>query len=304
MMRWLRQHRYALRVALIRLGARPLSSIANIIVLALALAVPFIGWSLLLSTQPLAQHIPLATELTVFVQAQATPAERQQFDQLLQNDLGTWVADFEFISQEQALAGLKDNPSWAAALNVLEDNPLPDAYIIQLAGPDDAQEQLPQLITTLEAQPIVEQVLVDIEWLEKLDTLLSFAQQALFFLSLGVILIVIGTVFNTIRLQALNHQEEITVARLVGATEDFVRRPFLYFGALMGLAASLLALLMGGVALGFFATTFDRIASSYHIHLDVHTPDYLSLLLALLVVVIVAALAARWSVGKHHTYPL
>src|SRR5699024_5443307 len=118
-----------------------------------------------------------------------------------------------------------------------------------------------------------------IDWLHKLETLLEFSRQALLFLSLGVILIVIGTVFNTIRLQALNHQEEIAVARLVGATEDFVRRPFLYFGALIGFFASLLALLMGGLALGLFSDTFARIAASYHINLSLHMPDVLSIIL-------------------------
>src|SRR5690625_7469826 len=116
MIRWLRQHRYALRVAIIRLATRPLSSLANIIVLALALAVPFIGWSLLLSTQPLAQHIPIATEMTLFLQAETTAQERQSLEEQLSQDFAPWIEDFKFISRDQALEGLKGNPSWEQAL--------------------------------------------------------------------------------------------------------------------------------------------------------------------------------------------
>lgn len=304
MISWLRQHRYALRVAIIRLATRPLSSLANIIVLALALAVPFIGWSLLLSTQPLAQHIPIATEMTLFLQAETTTQERQSLEEQLSQDFAPWIESFKFISRDQALEGLKGNPSWEQALSVLEENPLPDAYVLQLNAQSQAEDSINELVTALEASPVVEQVLLDIDWLQKLDTLLEFARQALFFLSLGVMLIVIGTVFNTIRLQALNHQEEIAVARLVGATEDFVRRPFLYFGALIGFFASLLALLMGGIALSFFSETFVRIANSYHINLSLHLPDILSIILALLLVVIIAALAARWSVSRRPAYQL
>src|SRR5699024_6398452 len=138
------------------------------------------------------------------------------------------------ISSEHPFNNVMDNPSWVQPLSVLEQNPLPAAYVLQLYDQNQAKESISDLVSSLEAIPTVEQVLLDIDWLHKLETLLEFARQALLFLSLGVILIVIGTVFNTIRLQALNHQEEIAVARLVGATEDFVRRPFLYFGALIG----------------------------------------------------------------------
>lgn len=302
---WLRQHRYALRVAMVRLALRPLSSLANILVIALALAVPFIGWALLLSTQPLVQHIPVSTELTVFLQAQTGTAERQDLEAQLQDRFAPWVAHYDFISRETALAHLKNNPSWDQALSVLDENPLPDAYVLEMTPQEDQREAVLELVKNLEDLPMVEQVLLDIDWLQKLDTLLGLTRQALFLLSLGVLLIVVGTVFNTIRLQALNHQEEIAVARMVGATESFVRRPFLYFGALTGLFASLLALLIGYFTLDSFSDAFARIAASYHINLQLHLPDTPSIILAFLLVVIVAALAARWSVSRRsHSYQL
>jgi|SRR5690625_4937750 len=304
MISWLRQHRYALRIALKRLALRPVSSVMNIFVISLALAVPFIGWSLLLSTQPLVQHIPVATELTVFLKENVGTDQRQAFEEALSSQYQPWVRTYHFISKEQALQHLKDNPSWDQALTVLEENPLPDAYVIELNQQIEAGPSSQELVQQLENEAVTEQVLLDIEWLEKLDTLLGFARQALFILSLGVLLIVAGTVFNTIRLQSLNHQEEIAVARLVGATESFVRRPFLYFGALIGFFASLIALFMGSIALNLFSQNFARIAASYHINLKIHLPESLSITLAIILVVIIAALAARWSVGRRTAYQL
>jgi len=302
MMSWLRQHRYAFRIALTRLAIRPLSSLANIFVIALALAVPFMSWALLISTQPLVHHIPVASEMTLFLQSGVDKQARQQLEVQLQSDF-PWIETYRFVSRDEALANLENNPSWAQALSVLDENPLPDAYVLKVAA-DESEQTINQAIQQLEALPQIAEVLLDIEWLQQLDTLLGFGQQALLLLSLGVMLIVIGTVFNTIRLQSLSHQEEIAVARLVGATESFVRRPFLYFGALTGLLASLLALLMGRFALGFFSQTFTRVADSYHISLDLHLPDPISTALAILLVIIVAALAARWSVSRRPVYQL
>src|SRR5690625_7553948 len=99
---WLRQHRYALRVAMIRLATRPFSSLANILVLAVALAVPFIGWALLLSTHPLVQHIPVSTELTVFLHAQSDAAKRATLEQHFEDRFAPWVQAHDLISPDDA----------------------------------------------------------------------------------------------------------------------------------------------------------------------------------------------------------
>src|SRR3546814_1756499 len=92
-------------------------------------------------------------------------------------------------------------------------------------------------------------------------------------LAAGVALVVLATVFNTVRLQALTQREEIAVARLVGATEPFVRRPFLYLGALTGLAASVLAIALARLALIPLNTTLSRLAQSYGVDWGLHLPD-------------------------------
>jgi cell division transport system permease protein len=109
---------------------------------------------------------------------------------------------------------------------------------------------------------------------------------------------VLATVFNTVRLQALTQREEIAVARLVGATEPFVRRPFLYLGALTGLAASLLALLLAWLALAPLNAILGGFARSYGVDWAIRLPAVPDLLLSGLLVALLGAIAARLSVTR------
>jgi cell division transport system permease protein len=100
-------------------------------------------------------------------------------------------------------------------------------------------------------------------------------------------------------MQALSQREEIGVARLVGATESFVRRPFLYLGALTGVVASALAIALSALALYPLNAALARLASSYGGQFALRLPDSLSLFLSVIVVAILAALSARWSVTRN-----
>jgi cell division transport system permease protein len=145
----------------------------------------------------------------------------------------------------------------------------------------------------------VDRVQLDSEWVRRLEAILRFVRIGLGMLAVGVALVVLATVFNTVRMQALTQREEIGVARLVGATESFVRRPFLYLGALTGIVASLVAIGLSALALTPLNAALARLASSYGAQFTLELPDRLSLLLATIIVAILAALSARWSVTRN-----
>ena len=108
----------------------------------------------------------------------------------------------------------------------------------------------------------------------------------------------LATVFNTVRMQALSQREEIAVARLVGATESFVRRPFLYLGALSGALASLLAIGVAAVALSPLNNALLGLARSYGAEFALHLPGAPVLLAAIVASAALGALSARWSVTR------
>ena len=295
---WLRQHQYACRVAIIRLLTQPFSSLTNVTVVALALCVPLISWTLLLAAQPVVQQIPMATEITVYLRTDLSADESTAVQKQLTERYAEQLEGIASIDKNQAINTLKQDPTWADALNVLPNNPLPDTLILQLKSSSDQSQQATALANAIQAMAEVDRVQLDRDWLQRLDALLKFGQVALLLLSLTVGIIVVATVFNTIRLQALNQRQEITVARLVGATEGFVRRPFLYVGAISGGISCLLAALLSLLLLMPLNTALNKLAISYDTQLTLHLPPTIDLLVAMLFIMVISALAARWSVTR------
>lgn len=298
MSRWLRHHRYALRVALLRLRQHPISSLANIVVIALMLAVPILGASVLQSTQPLARQLSVTPQLTLFLESDTPAGQQQALLERIQSESGGAVATATLLPRANALEVLRAEPAWSQALAALPDNPLPDAIMVTLHDSDAPARQATALAAQWSQWPGIDHVQLDSDWVRRLESLLSFVRWGVGLLAVAVAIVVLATVFNTVRLQALTQRAEIAVARLVGATESFVRRPFLYLGALTGLAASLLALLLARLALIPLNQILGRFAHSYGIEWSVALPSAADLVLAGVVVVILGAVAARLSVTR------
>lgn len=296
---WLRQHRYAFLSALRRLWSQPFSSLSNMLVISLSLAIPIIAASVLVSAQPVARQIPVSPEVTLFLQPGTAPDQAADLARHLQSEYREAIQAVRVVARDDALKTLKANPSWADALSVLPGNPLPDAIVVTLHESADLTKQAGTLAQEWRQREHVDLVQLDSEWVQRLEAILSFLRIGLGLLAIGVALVVLATVFNTVRMQALTQREEIGVARLVGATESFVRRPFLYLGALTGVISCLVAIALSALALGPLNAALARLASSYGTQAVLRLPDGLSLLLAVILVAILAALSARWSVTRN-----
>ncbi|MDS1140320.1 ABC transporter permease [Pusillimonas sp. SM2304] len=299
MRRWLRQHRYALLVAIRRLLAQPFSSLANILVIGLTLAIPIIAASVLVSAQPIARQIPVSPELTLFLNPSTTQDDARRLADQLRSEHAQAVLDASVVTREQALETLQANPSWSDALAVLPGNPLPDALVVTLRDSPELAQQANELAQAWRRLDQVDSVQLDSDWVRRLEAMLRFIRIGLGMLAIGVAVVVLATVFNTVRMQALTQREEIGVARLVGATESFVRRPFLYLGALTGIVASVVAIGLAALSLQPLNAALARLASQYGTQFSLQLPDPLSLLLAIVIVAILAALSARWSVTRN-----
>ncbi len=299
MNRWLRQHRYACLVALRRLWSQPFSSLSNILVISLTLAIPIIAASVLVSAQPVVRQIPVSPEVTLFLQQGAAADSAAQLARRLQDDHPQEIQAVRVVAREDALKTLKANPSWADALSVLPSNPLPDAVVVTLHESAGLAKQASALAQEWRQLDHVDSVQLDSEWVRRLEAILGFVRIGLGLLAIGVALVVLATVFNTVRMQALTQREEIGVARLVGATESFVRRPFLYLGALTGVISCLVAIALSALALNPLNAALARLANSYGTQVVLRLPESLNLLLAVVIVAILAALSARWSVTRN-----
>jgi cell division transport system permease protein len=296
---WLRQHRYALGVTVRRMWAQPFSALANLLVMGLALALPILGGAVLVSVQPVARQVSVAPELTVFMKLDAPAAAATAVANRINKEFKDEVSEVRVVGRDAALASLRRNPTWAQALAVLPGNPLPDAVVATLRSGPGLADRADTLADTWKGWDQVEDVQLDSAWVQRLEALLRFARIGLIFLAVSVAVVVLATVFNTVRMQALSQREEIAVARLVGATETFVRRPFLYLGALSGALAALIAIAVSAVALTPLNNALLGLARTYGAEFALHLPAAGWLMLAVACIAVLAALSARWSVTRN-----
>ena len=244
---WLRQHRFALGAALSTVRKSPGSFLFNVLVVALALTLPFAGITLLDNVRPLSEQLSVDPEISLFMRDDASRADAEALAPRIRQIVaaqGKQEAEIAFVPREQALASLKERSSLGDVLETLGDNPLPDSYVMKLGGfaSAGAADQVDLITERLAELPGVETVQVDSAWVKRLAAMLAILRLALLLLAATLGIVVIAVVFNTIRLQVLTQKEEISVSKLLGATNDFIHRPFFYTGALLGLCAGAVAL--------------------------------------------------------------
>ena len=248
---WLRQHRFALVAALSTVRKSPGSFLFNVLVVALALTLPFAGLTLLDNVRPLSEQLSVDPEISLFVKPGVAREDAEALAPQLQQLLAGNHAKISFVPREQALDNLKSTSGLTDVIETLGDNPLPDSYVMKLdgfaTGVGADADRIDLLAEHMRALPGVESVQVDSAWVKRLAALLGVLRLALLLLALTLGVVVIAVVFNTIRLQVLTQREEIAVSKLLGATDNFIHRPLYYTCALLGLCSGAVAL--GAVAL-------------------------------------------------------
>jgi cell division transport system permease protein len=263
---WFRQHRFALGAAFAQVRKTPGSFLFNVLVVAVALALPFAGVTLLENVRPLSQELSVDPEISLFMKQDATREQAQAIDPQLQHILAGSHAKVSFVPREQALDNLKAKNGLDDVLQTLGDNPLPDSYVMKLDGFANNSANAARvdgLAEQMRTLPGVDSVQVDSAWVKRLAALLNVLRMALLLLAVTLGVVVIAVVFNTIRLQVLTQREEIAVSKLLGATNDFIHRPFYYTGALLGLCAGAVALGAVTLALRPLNTAIAEFARLY-----------------------------------------
>lgn len=236
---WLNQHLLALRDAFHRLIGAPLNTLLSLFVIGIALTLPAGGWLVIDSIQRVAAGSVGRHQVSIFL---AQDADRKSIEhiesRLRQSAVGPW----RFVPRDEALRRLQGEGRLGDLASGLSRNPLPDAFVIEPA--DIAPAAMEAFAASARTWPRIAHVQLDTAWVRRFDAIVGIGKLAVTFLAaiFGCGLVVVT--FNTIRLQILAHAAEIEVARLIGATDGWIRRPFAYFGALQGFLGALLALVL------------------------------------------------------------
>jgi cell division transport system permease protein len=224
------QHLRVIRFTFQRLLQTPGSTLLNLLVIGTALSLPVGGYVLLKNIQVAAAQMTGTPQISVFLATSVTPDDISRIGKQLKDHDA--IDHIEFVPRDLALKQLQVSTGLTDVIGALTQNPLPDAFIVYPIPMDVKKLEL--LRDDLSSWPKFEHVQLDSAWAYKLEALLKFGRIFVFILAALLSFALIAITFNTIRLQILTQREEIEVSKLIGATNGFIRRPFIYFGLSLG----------------------------------------------------------------------
>jgi cell division transport system permease protein len=211
------------------------------------------------------------------------------------------VKQQRLLPREDTLQRMKANASLREVIDVLPDNPFPDAFIV--IAIDDQPATLDSLVEEFRQWPKVAHVQLDSAWARRLEALLRLGRNAVILLGGLLATGLIAITFNIIRMQVLTHRAEIEVSQLLGATNGFIRRPFLYFGALLGLGGGITAWLLITAAAYWLRVPLDDLLHLYEFNFSLQSLGLADSAVLLGMATGLGWLGALLSLGQHLRHP-
>ena len=293
---WLGRHGRTARASFSRLVHQPFASLMIILVIAVTLAIPAALNLAIKNFTAISAGWDDALDFSVFLDTGVSAGEAEALASLISQRAD--VDDVRLITAEEALEEFKEQSGFGSALDHLPDNPLPHTLVVR-PSPANTPQSMTLLREELDSLPETELVQVDTEWVQRFHAILEIVRQAIMIgagLLGAAIIVIIG---NTIRLEIQNRRDEIEVTKLIGASNAFVRRPFLWSGFWFGLFGSLFALGLVQYGLYLLKPTVARLAGLYQSGVTMLTLDLRDSLL-IVAVGVGLGLAGSWLAAARH----
>ncbi|WP_196139899.1 permease-like cell division protein FtsX [Aliikangiella sp. G2MR2-5] len=256
-----RLHKIEAKRGIIEIFSNPFSNLMTVMVIAIALALPA-GLQILLDNgKTLSNSWDGVSRISLYLKLDVSQQRLNTLASRIRQTKG--VSTVEVISPEQAMEDFKKASGFADAINQLDSNPLPPVLVVQPTFEFSTPETSELLLAEFKTFAEVELAKLDLDWVKRLYAMLQLAEKASAALGVVLALAVLLIVGNTIRLSVQNRREEIEVVKLVGATDAFIRRPFLYTGFWYGLLAGIACWLILLVSLIWLEAPVARLAGLY-----------------------------------------
>ncbi len=243
------------------LARTPVSSLMVVAVIGITLALPAAMWVGIDNALRLSSGLEGPGRISVFLKRDVGDAAAQKVAAQIRQRAD--VAQVEIISREQAFEEFKRDSGFGGALDALDRNPLPIVLVVHPAGEASQAQALERLTHELQRLDQADLVQLDLEWVKRLQAWLGLAQRGVTLLAGLLAIAVLLIVGNTIRLAVLSRRDEIEVSKLVGATDAFIRRPFLYAGLLQGLFGAMLAWALVQLGLWLLSRPIQELTGLY-----------------------------------------
>ncbi len=290
---WLSNHAQALKLVINRIKNNLSGTLLIAFAIGVSMALPVILYLALNSFDGLLGDVKKESNISVFIALDCSDAALEDITTSLENN--TDIKDFHFVSKEEALEALETASNDSNLISSLSENPLPDAFFVEPEALDAASvTRLKNQISNLSG---VAEVHIDDAWLQRLNYLLALGNKAMLILATLLGLAIFSVVGNTIRMQILTQQDEIEVSQLIGATNRFIRRPFLYTGAAYGLLGGLCTLLITSIAIILFNQSLSVLAAEYQTDLNLALPNIQISIITCALLIIIGLLSANIAVS-------
>jgi len=261
MKQWLERHVQTFVGSLGRLWQHPFSTLLTVLVIGIALALPACLHVLVQNVRAASGGWSNALDISVYMKPAATLEQAQQAAERVRKRRD--VEDVKLVEADDALEEFRRGSGFGEALDALKDNPLPHALVVRPAAEFREASQVEGLTEELRKIDHVDLVQLDTAWVSRFNAILDVVRRVVL-LAAGLfalgILVIVG---NTIRLDIENRRDEIEVTKLVGGSDAFVRRPFLYSGVWYGLGGALIAWLIVIIVISVLGEPVQRIAGLY-----------------------------------------
>ena len=294
---WSAHHSNSAIESLLRMLETPVQSLMTWLVIAIAIALPAALFVVFNNVQQIGQSWQDSSQISVFLKKDATASQAQ--DLRVRWAQRPDVAQATYVSPEQALEEFKLGSGLGELANHLDENPLPAVILIKPKIGGNTPDALTSLQQALVADPLVADVRLDMLWVKRLHQFITVAERFVValagLLALGVLL-VIG---NTIRMAIEARREEIVVVKLVGATDAYVRRPFLYTGLWYGVGGGILAAILLAVMFWWLSAPVAQLADLYQSSFRLQGLGFIESLQLILIAGLTGLLGAWIAVARH-----
>ena len=288
---WLLHHKLALTNAVARIKRSAIPSFLTALVAGVALALPAALQVIVKNVESAQQALEAQSQIILFLKTGTEPHAVNNLIADLTRHPG--ISQVKHIPAAQAWDEFRQTKGMESTGALLTNNPLPDSILVQVSGDNQAPEKINLLNKELQALPEVDVSKVDILWIQRLYAIVDFVKYTSLTISVFLIFTVLIVIGNTIKTLGHNFHDEIIVSKLVGASDGYVRRPFLYSGAIFGLAGAAFAIFFVSLGILLLTPQLGEIATLYQAELNIVTLN-LSDILSLLLIGIILGLGGAW----------
>ncbi|HJV05722.1 MAG TPA: permease-like cell division protein FtsX [Chromobacteriaceae bacterium] len=288
-------HWQSARSALNKILRQPFASLLTLLMLSVALALPLSLYITVTSVQAWVGKLTATPQITLFMEQSAEEADLAAVNSTLRKH--PKIKSYSFIGKNQALSDLEKRNGLSGLTEGLEGNPLPDAFVVTPKALEP--RELEMLQKELSGLPMVETAQFDANWAKRLYAMVDLGKKLTWFLAVALGIALVLVTHNAIRMQILARREEIEVAKLIGAPDSFIRRPFMYHALWQGTLAGLAA---WGLTSWLTASANPAIADFarlYNEHVELRSLEPIELLVVIAISALLAMTGARLAADHH-----